>query len=1242
MDNIYSVRRLLLLLLVIGLLISFGGVVYAQSYPHEQCTDWIYIGTDTADITVNGCYRIVVDNAKVIIDQISSNGNVDFVVVDYNGHTADAVFTQPAFKGVLEIENAISPNIYIYAGYDNTDSNLYLYNIKDMQVEVIAQGNSSGLSYGLYIGKSSGSVKYDIRYYDQNFYFYIEDSNITELRATTPVQGNLHLTAINTSIDRLLLGAPNMKSWIDFNNVSLTHDTDIVTNVQSVSVSNSKLDDRDLLLNPTSTSDQNGAYLFTADQLPQEPISAYFLGVLVSDYYTPDIYCDHCTYLMTPLTSNLHSSNVDNLILLSSGRGVWLHDSNVRTYGGGHLEIYEMTNSNVDASSSSKVWLSGTVTSSSLTAQTADIANGVNLDFNRLVLSNGFSSTSFSGVDRNIYLKADYFEIQVPDITIDLVNNPIIHDTVIATGGNWTINYQMDPPDGRYVVFRNVDVNSGQIHITCNQPNTRIIFEGTTDPSDFDVDSSNCVVTDNSLKPNLTVTSDQTYAEVPEGTPVEYNVTVTSYDRSVDNVLVRVYVYDPFTRNTQTFDRNIPHIDANQSVTVTFDLNLTSSPFTYSIYAKVDPDNTIAESNENDNDNRSNRFYVNVVRYVDSCTDMYTGQYKLTRTLGSSDLNRQPCFHVLSGETVSFRAGTGIIADSQFFTVLQNDGTLYLNGMWGKGRIASYGTTYMYYVTKGHSDGFQLMVGSGTTYLNRNVELRGITFINGGTVYLNGPNVSVGDIYMYDFTGSGSIHIYSSPENNVTINGMITGYQTKPLYTNTTVSDPDGVYIYTDVTPDFAPGVTSVAGIILGPGMDANFEGITLGSLELSSKLNDPSIVYIRDSNIDGYLLSAPDQANHVNNTGVYNEIHLDNTKVNVQLSDIENTNLYIDGKPVEISLLRNFTDNTYYLHSTTFRVNTFMLLADANTVTMSVDLTDSPSTVDIDTVDNSSGGKIVFECTGKDWLYLSDSLLDSNDVDLSACLWNVDYNRNVYLTLDTNSITVYPDRDYEVTVTVHSDADYTDVNVPVTLYIDGVPVKTEYVTVSPHGSATLTFTAHSTPEAGGQDLTFVADANNEIPEANENDNSVSLHVNVVQPPAAPKTTTLGGAAGGGGVTATKTVYVSAELGKESKAVIHIFWKYPYKTTAYLVYYSINGTVSGPNTVTLKPGDNMIQILVKPMKYGKVGEVVVKAQNYKDEIAIYARPLASLYPVSERYVKAITLALLFMGALVLIAKIFGH
>ena len=258
-----------------------------------------------------------------------------------------------------------------------------------------------------------------------------------------------------------------------------------------------------------------------------------------------------------------------------------------------------------------------------------------------------------------------------------------------------------------------------------------------------------------------------------------------------------------------------------------------------------------------------------------------------------------------------------------------------------------------------------------------------------------------------------------------------------------------------------------------------------------------------------------------------------------------------------------------------------------------------------------------MIECAagGQDFLYLNDAVLNGASVTIDqSCLPYIDYNRNLRVEFISTPDTVDPDTNYTVTIRVYNDAQYTDfTGVVVRLFVDGVQFAETTVDVPAGGYADANFTVHTTPEVGTQQIDVFVDPDNQIFEANEQDNFVTKEV-VVEVQQAPTSNPAPyvGAGGPATISATQVIYVSAKVGEEKETAIHVSWKYGFPTKATITYINIDGKIIGPEEVELHTGDNIIPIKVIPSAYGEVGKVIIYAQNEKQEVTVYARPMAQL------------------------------
>ncbi|HID09134.1 TPA: hypothetical protein EYP13_02800, partial [Candidatus Micrarchaeota archaeon] len=620
---------------ILGAVVVLTLLVLAGSALAGEC---IEINTSEYTITQPGCYYLTTDVQSITIDNsVEYAGPID---LNLNGYSATNITLE-------NVPSGQPANITIEGGHIDLIIASLNNNIVEIRDVTIAAGAHF---YG------SGHVVIDgVSVFKHAFRLYNLDVIGARVEVKNSVVGALSIGETNEPLymqDVNVLGCAciNVGGNADINmvNVRLPGRTAISIGSGEIYIDNVYIDGVLLELNPESVS-PGGAYLVYEPQDWETNTEVYYLGFLrIGNGIVSGVNAD---FLGIPAgISEIRDSTVGHLVFAASfptfpdppdfynttvGE-IWQRldvetpwnviDSNIEI---GFLYMYSETHSVLELNfSGSRIgkqdggfyWL---------------IFNEVNV-YGGNIVSAGFLSrywrfepvstestaqfigTTFSGYGGiGIYIGENW--------------KTLVFDSVYFDGKD-KILFENDS-EGAEVILNSVDAsNNVSISCTGNYP-LDIIIAGNTDTSKFSF-SGSCNVTA-AQKPNLHITTDQTYDEVEEGTPVEFNVTITAFDVPVDNVVVRTNVWNELPQFRQSIDKVIPHIDANQSITLTFELNLPSSPYTYAIHAVVDPDNNIPESDETDNDTANTaadpewRYYhVNVYRYITSCgTELLTGQY---------------------------------------------------------------------------------------------------------------------------------------------------------------------------------------------------------------------------------------------------------------------------------------------------------------------------------------------------------------------------------------------------------------------------------------------------------------------------------------------------------------------------------------------------------------------------------------------------------------------------------------
>lgn len=1250
-----------------------GCTVVTQN--NSGCTSWTDITTNTT-ITQSGCYRVGADNIQLSLHL--DNNTADNVVIDLNGHTVTFGNSTTAFMG-----NDMNDTVEIYGGTIHGSPTFYATHkiyIHDINADILSVDSYYDDTNILIEHSRVGDIfVYTNGQSDRVELNYVKCEGDFQVTGT-----GAYIKIYHTAVQPYgcagvyVTGSPKTVDIEDFNSANATNEV-IAIATDSTKIADAKFsgplvfydpitpyrDEYNMTITNTYVYDE---YLPTPRDIPV--------------IYNPDIYdstggqleynaayiVPHAYHNMPRvhrleiagdwgMSDEINSPNADVIAIKSTGR---IEDYNGIVLAGkvaqhnayicypSPIQLPDIVDSNIvmpgvvqDYPPEQRV---GRIVHSTL--QIGGMLMGIPLigDADSTIVTNKyFHWYGYSG-DFNItigVLYTDSFNIEDPGtIIIDHIGKlgpysgtmhiNIYTDTNTIFRGitltapytnksDSTINISVDEfsqEAGHTVTFDNVSVDGiTNVHITCVKPDT-VVLAGTTDPSKFTF--QNCNVINNTVKPNLTITTSDTYHDYAEGAPVEFNVTVTDYNAPVDNVVVRAYANNYYTQFNQTQDKVIPHLDANQSVTLTFEFNLPSSPATYKLYAVVDPDNNIAESNENDNSTlvTSQKYYVNVYRYIHTCQQLTTGTYKLDNHM--TDVNDN-CFVVPHGEIVTFLGGYGIEAPSDWTTIFVNHGQLNINGLWGKGKIynASDGVMNLSYVTPYQSTGF-MVYNDGELYLLRNNDIK-MQFVSGGTVHVMGPNDTIHSIQIFDFAGNRTISFMVS-DGAAVYNGELSNFQNATLYSDKPISDPNGVYVYTSTQPQFASGVTSVKGIILGPGIDANLGNVTIGGIEVGGKLGHPVALSFNGTTINGAGLMVWDQPNHYagNPNG---EVNMTSVTFNANRLELENADAHIDSSNINTNFLIFDTNSNIYLKNTNLVVNNpgALFNGDAKSINIYADLTTNDSTINIPAISNNSNATIHIYCTGTHWLHLNDAFKKNSAVVLDpACNWNIDYNRNITVAVQSAPEKVTPDSNYQVTFSVCNEGNLSTIPAGMVAYqatVDGVPTVNGTIdqNIAPGACVPVTLTFHASPDVGGQEISFSVDTNNAVPELNENDNTVTLTMTIAKEQAPTGgAVPLAGAGGPTGASATGGLYVSAKIGQTTKTAIHVSWEYGYPARAEVYYFNEKGTITGPDHVTLHTGDNVIPIKVTPKAYGEIGKVTLYVMNKKLTTTIYARPMAQM------------------------------
>jgi len=1235
---VYAITALVLLTLI--------GHAYAYiTWPHEDCNTWktleIPDGYPTIELN-SGCY-VVVNGYKGFYVTTPHDSN-NFVVLDGNGSPINMYspdIGSPIY-GTMEVMNSRYSNISIYV---DSNATIRMYHTSGT---ITVQGTSpywdSPSNTGTLVisdtpKDAQGADAVSISIYSFP-HVVVSNSKVgagwadtiadLEFNNCTFVSSGAfygkHLSIADSNI--LCVHTDTLDACTAFS-------ADSADIVNSYVQTNSGSIPLAFVTDPSDINDSMGAYVLRRGVSVLQNVSAKYLsayslaelnnvhiGALAGFTFQDTVFVDSDVDFMS--VSTLNDPQISSSVVAVAGNAVtniyvsptnitpFVRDSNVFF---SQLYLYLQSRGNYEYSfGASDI----NIVHSAIYQNTGQDAN-VTFASDRLLVGDLLSGNG-SGSTLQITIRSKYFGAESPSTSVHLGPNgsgfgdaTYVLDGVTLT--NTTNAIEMIYCDqNTTLVLNNVSTDHVvTIHpyTWCTSGSCVVKFEGTTNPADFNVQG--CEVVDNTVKPDLVATSTQTYEDVAEGNIVEYNVTVTSLNAPADNIPVKVYVNNYYSQYNQVLEKNIPHLDANQSVTLTFDLNLQSSPATYNIYAVVNPDNTIQETNTQNN--RTQRFYVNVYRYDPPCGTLTTGMYRFTHLV---ELNGQSCYFVPSGQIVTFLAGTGIEQPNIFDPIITNEGQLNINGLWGTGKVINQngGVLMLSYVQPYRGQGITVYnLANSTTYLFSTDKI--MLFHFGGTVKIMGPNDLLMSYEAPNFSTSpmslelqtSSVY-YGTPDDNM------------PFYVDTEITQSNAAYAYINAAPSADSSVTWVRSVILGNGISGDLNNMQINEFKMFGKTG-------ADSKFTGYhdtfynvILSHPDSSgsNYVEFNPIDSNVDfylwVDHAIVRAEHSDLN----------VQYMSMLNHS-KVYLSGGSNLIVARTMSVHDADE-NIYVDTTTAPVTIDVNAI---SGNPIHIFCApnGHNFLYLKG---DTNNMVVdSSCRPYTDYNKNLTVSISSIPSQVNPDSNYQVVATVTNDASYTDLNnVDVRLYVDGIAVADKYVDIPAHSSASVTFTVHASPQAGSQTIKIVVDPDNNIFESDENDNvaTASVVVQTQQAPASAPAPVVG-AGGPANVSVSKVLYVWAERGKSVDTALHISWKMGFPATAYLYYIPENGKIYGPEKVQLHTGDNVIPIKVLVTNYGEVGKVLVSVQNTKQTVTIYARPMAQILPTNMD-IKALVLGVLIV------------
>lgn len=1010
------------------------------NWPSEDCNTWTAINTYEYHITSSGCYVLAYNGENIYIDTADIN-----VVIDLNGqHWNNLIIYQNNRPAIFELYNGSVDALYSYV---EASAGVYLHDL-----------NYSGAIY-LY---NSGYLKADNvsgAYVDYSAYTRNADLNNVRIR-------NLRISGANTV--NISNSSFEGRLFINANNLNVTNSTYEGFPIQTVS-------------DPSQISGDGAYVVLNGSGTLQGSFYIPLFLVPSNDRINVDFNGSHIDMLSAPYIGGLYNAEifgmgshidihgtVQNVAFINGDDSFYIHssanlvDTNISTLGAMALEAgYSASNVVFDAwSIDMKSYGSN---------PNVFVANSFRLEYMYFYVDQGTvvadAMQSYNSDYGHMYLHA-YSQDAVYELNVAQIGSPdypvTLHIWSEANNITWVFNgttiYGTVVCEGAYastakIVFNGVNLDNATIDPSCAN------IEGLTPP-------------------NLYITTSQDYLEIAEGNIVEFNVTVTSYDAPANNIVVRAYADNYYAQFDQTLEQTIAHLDANQSITLTFEFNLPSSPATYKIYAVVDPDNLIAESNEADNDTITNsqRFHVNVFRYIDSCAELTTGSYKLTSPIYNAPDN---CFVVNAGEIVTLLAGGGVYGQSMWTTIVWNNGDLLINGMDGTGKIYNSGSIDLYYVTPHDGQGI-ILWNDGTARIGSNNDIL-ITFQSNGTVYFDGPDSIIREYSPLDF--GGDLHVVATGQ--VYLNSVLTGFVSIPIYADTPITDSNAAYIFVDSNPTFDQSVNEAQVIIVGDGYDANFANKTIHSLVVMGSADRQANVNLDNVNVD---------------TALHIEAQSGMQPITVQVANSTITPSY-GAYFVGISgSIAGTTINTPELFLDGSHFNIYLTLSDVNIhantiypsgiVDLTFDLTSAPSSF---TADSYNGSGIAIHCVGDQPLTIDDWLLHNAIID-PDCLDNIEQTKNLRVAIISSPSETYPAVDNNVVVRIYNDSTYTNIPTDVAVNIDGNEYARQNVTVPAQSYIDVTFTV-TFSSVGTHTVTAIADPDNVLQETDETDNTFSTNI---------------------------------------------------------------------------------------------------------------------------------------------------